>query len=120
EKGFTLLEVIVAMLILALIVVGVFSTISNVTRSTSSVNVAQSSGNLAASLMEIVKRQPYAPSYDKEEAVYQNLITQFPGYDADIKADPIASRDSLIQKITVTITYNGKTITTLEDYKTER
>jgi hypothetical protein len=78
--------------------------------------VAQGSGNLAASLMETVKRQPYATSYTPDST----LLAQFPGYSANIAVASIPSRDSLIQKITVTITYNSRTITTLEDYKTNR
>jgi prepilin-type N-terminal cleavage/methylation domain-containing protein len=74
EKGFSLLEVVIAMLILALISVGVSSALSNVTKSTTHANVTQGAGNLAASVMEIIKHQPYAASYTADTT----LLDQFP------------------------------------------
>ena len=129
QRGFSLLEVIVAMLILSIIVASTFNALSAMTRSTLDVNTVQSGGNLAASLMEQAKRVEYAspPYYNPPDSptTYSpdpTLLAHFPDFSAEIGVEPVpqALRDNLIQKITVTVWCGDQLVTTLEGYKTKR
>ncbi len=107
EKGFSLLEVIIAIVVLALISAVSFSALSSITKGTTHVNVEQSGRSLASSQMEYIKRQAYDPTGSYE------TITIPSGYSIDVAVADITSRDGNIQKIMVTVTYQGKTLTIL-------
>ena len=71
--------------------------------------------------MEYVKTLPFAASYSPGDyTVYDsthNKFINYAGYSATITSVNAAQRNVDIQKITVTIFYNGINITTLDDCK---
>ena len=123
ERGMTLIEVLVALAILAAVAV-VF--LVGMATSSKAVMVSQKAvaiESLAKSQMESIKAQQYqlppypTPPYSKI-AIPQDLVDQ--GYNVGIVAIPLHNPDDGIQKITVTVTYNGEPSFTLVGYKVNR
>lgn len=118
ERGMTLVEVLVALAILAA-VAGVFLTAISTT--SKAVMVGQEHVNaesLAKSQMESIQQQNY------HEDLQYDKITQIPTtYAIDINVvllDPRMDQqgdDQDLQKIIITVTHLGKTVFTLEGYK---
>ena len=118
EKGFTLIEVIISIVLLSLITAALangFITASKVLLHNDS---RQTAKNLAETQLEYIKNQPYALAYDT------SAITPPPGYSASNAVhsgtesayfNPI--RDANIQLIIVTITGPANVTYTLTDYK---
>lgn len=130
EPGFSLIEILVALGILAAVAV-VF--LLGMSTSSKAVMVSQESvafDSLAKSQMEFIKSQPYDDNLDHNPPQYLMLpADQIPaGYVIEIAAvrlnpdgpgDP-TDDDDFLQQITVTITGNGQTTYTLVDYKVKR
>lgn len=112
EEGFSLLEVLVSLMILAMIGLTFLSALTTGARATLIMDERATARNLACSQMEYVKSQNYSASYleipDGED---------YFGYSANITAEPLHPD---IQKITVKIEHNNKVVTTLEAYKVNR
>lgn len=113
QKGFTLLEVLVAVAIVGITAVFFFMGFTTSSKSTFIIDERETAKNLAESQLENVKDQDYAVSYNASSG----LLDEYPGYSANISVSAVASRDGNIQKITVTITHQGKEVTSLEGYK---
>ncbi len=127
QLGMTLVEVLVALGILA-IVASVF--LGGLTTSFKGVIVSHehvTAESLAKSQMEVIKGWQYDSTNNPPN--YQDAkLTDIPaGYDITITAErlnpkpdnPVEDDDGL-QKITVTVTHNGKVVFTLEGYKVNR
>ncbi len=112
EKGFTLVEVLVAVALLGLISVNFLGGLSVASKGGSIVDERETAKNLAESQMECVKDQAYAASY-----VPTPIPGEYSGYSANISVSNIASKDGNIQKITVKIAHQGKEAARLESYK---
>jgi prepilin-type N-terminal cleavage/methylation domain-containing protein len=118
ERGMTLIEVLVALGILAA-VAGIF--LAAISTSSKAVMVGQvqvSAEGLAKSQMESIQQQNY-----REDQLYDKL-TQIPArYDTQIAVELLDPRqdqagdDQGLQKIIVTVTHGGNTVFTLEGYK---
>jgi prepilin-type N-terminal cleavage/methylation domain-containing protein len=115
QKGVALVEVLVAVAIIGITLVVFLSAVS-----TGSIGVAKTeeqvtAENLARSQLEYTKSQTYlaAPaSYD--------TVTPPAGYAVSAEAASIPDTDSSIQMITVTVTRDGETLVTVEDFKVDR
>jgi prepilin-type N-terminal cleavage/methylation domain-containing protein len=122
QKGFSLLETIIAMAIIGILGVaipGALSTASKVTMQSSEDTMAES---LARSQVDSIQNQPYDKTHNPP--VY-TLIPNLPAsysIDAalasrlDPKGDGTANDDGL-QQITVTVRHNNKIVYTLIDFK---
>jgi len=115
EQGFSLIEVLVAIAIIGIVSVGYLSALADSSSTAIKTNQIDIGLTLAQSQMEYVKKQPYAASYTPE--TISNI--DYPGYSATVTAVSVAQRNSLIQKITVTIFQNGSPVTTLDGGKTK-
>ena len=119
EKGVTLIEVLIALAIVAA-VAGVF--ISGLSTTSKSVMVSQervAADSLARFQIEDTRNQAYVAetsSYPKI-SIPEDLANA--GYDLTILAEPLNIPDDGIQRITVTVTRNGGTLFTLVDYKAD-
>ena len=113
QKGVTLIEIVIAMVVLGIISVGFFSAINNSTETLITVDERETGRNLAESQMEYVKERIYAWSYTP--AVIPSAYT---GYTASIMTEELTDRDTNIQKIIVTIQHRGRDVATLIGYKT--
>jgi len=122
ERGMTLIEVLIALSIIAAVAV-IFLAGMSTSSKAAIVNQHQVIGeNLAKSQLEYIKRQPYDAISPIEYA--QLDPGQIPSaYAIQIVAVPMNPRgdsemnDDGLQKITITITNNGETVFTLEGYK---
>lgn len=84
--------------------------------------VAQS---LAQAQLEFISGHPYGPVYPHVytyDGIHNpNPITLPEGYAISVEVDPIHRGDDIrIQKVTVTISYEGEDILTIETYKVDR
>jgi Tfp pilus assembly protein PilV len=111
QRGSSLIEVLVAVGILAaalMILVTALSTGSFAVRSADTLTTAS---NLAASQLEILKAQ----AYDASGATY-TPIAALPGYSLSIATSVIAAG---LQQITVTVTYQGGALA-VSNFKVDR
>ena len=132
QRGFTLIEVIIAMALLGIIAIAFLGALATASKAIIIADERATAESLARSQMEDVKNQPYDDINDPP--VYQPLSYIPPGYSIDITAvrlDPEGDGtvidgefdDDGIQKITVTVIHNAnndKEVLTLEDYKVDR
>lgn len=122
ERGFSFIEVVIALAVLGIIAVGFLSGLGTASKGLLIADERETANNLAEAQIESVKGQPYDTENNPPE---YSLLTGIPSsYSID---QPLASRldpnldgfdsDDGIQKITVTVRHNGKEVLTLEDYK---
>lgn len=123
EKGFSLLEVLVAIALISVVSAGFLGAMNNAQKGAMKTDQMDKARALAQDQMEYVKTLPFATSYSPgPTTVYDSVNNQFinyPGYSATITATPAAQRDANIQKITVAIIYitpdDRPATTTLDD-----
>jgi len=132
EQGFTLVEVLVAILLLATLTAALATGFVTASKVLLRNDVRQIAQNLATYEMESVKNQPYqevaTPAYavaaipSPQTTIYTATITATNGTDATAfnpSASPSQARDIKLQKITVKIFKSGSLIYTLDGYKVE-
>ena len=121
KRGFSLLEVMIAVAIIGIVVSGFMSGMNVALKGALKTDRLDTARTLAVGQMEYVKTLPFAASYAPgDSTVYasaQNKFINYAGYSATITSVNAAQRNVDIQKITVTIFYNGINITTLDDCK---
>ena len=122
NKGFTFIEVVIALGVLGIIAVGFLSGLGTASKTLSIADERQTANNLAEAQIENVKKQSYDSSNNPPQ---YSLMPDIPDhYSID---QPLAERldpdldgfddDDGIQKITVTVRHDGKEVLTVEDYK---
>jgi prepilin-type N-terminal cleavage/methylation domain-containing protein len=111
QKGFTLLETIVGLAVVAVIGVGILLSLATTTRSNITNSNLTKAESLARAQMEYVQSQPYTTGS------YQ-VITAPTGY--TFTTPMISSMGTDLQRVTVTVNYYSKTLFTIEDYKVNR
>jgi prepilin-type N-terminal cleavage/methylation domain-containing protein len=113
KKGFSVIEVLGSLAIISIVSVGFLNSLINAYGGSGQIDRMDTARALAQSQMEYVKEQAFnlSGSYLTNDAI----MSEYPGYSVQISAIPAVDRDVLIQKISVTILNNGKTITTLEN-----
>jgi prepilin-type N-terminal cleavage/methylation domain-containing protein len=115
QKGFSLVEVLVAIAILGLVASAFIGSLSTGAIATRLQGEDVTARNLAQSQMENLK----TAVYDSNGAGYSK-ISEPSGYSISISANPAIYTDTNIQLLTVTISHNGSAVFTLEDYKVKR
>jgi len=117
EKGFSLIEVSISVMVLALLGLAIFCGLATSARATLIMDEGTTANDLAYIQMEHVKSQDYAASY-LPAAIPDGK--DYVGYSANITAESLPDTDDVIQKITVEIEHNNKVVTRLEAYKVNR
>ena len=136
EKGFTLIEVIIAVALLGVIAVALLGALGTASLAMFIADERATAESLARSEMEYVKGANYTdapwspPSYELPGTppswdMSHTLPTGYDGYTAHVTAEPLNGTDDGIQKITIVVSHLGKEITTsgnitLENYKVDR
>ena len=119
QEGFGLVEVLVAVAILGMTLVALLAALSTGSIGVASKDEQVTAANLARSQLEYTRSQPYAELYE--------TVTPLAGYTVSVQADSVPEATSVpgadpstIQKITVTVTRDGETLLTVEDFKVDR
>ena len=113
EKGYSLIEVIVALALLGVIGASFLSALAQTSSSRAISSEHTTARILAASQMENILNQNYASSYNPIP-----VPPEYNGYTTTIDTNNLY--DGNLQKITITVKHNSKYITKLESYKVVR
>jgi len=114
EQGLTLIETLGAIAVLGVVVSAFLNGLSTSSKAAMVADEQATAESLAISQMEWVKKADYATTYNGTAVPSDSDYT---GYTVDITATTL---DDGIQKITVTVERNDKTLTSLEGYKVNR
>ncbi len=125
SRGFTLIEVLVAIVLLGIIGIAFFGGLSTASSALLLADERATAESLARSRMEYVKNQDYDANEPQSYEQGYVPVTGYPGYEIKVDAEPLRNPDDGIQRITVTVKHNNKPIITsgnytLEDYKVDR
>lgn len=116
ERGVGLVESLIAAAIVGIALTALVAALSTGSIAVQRTDKRVTAENLAGAQLEYTKGQAYriAPaSYD--------TITPLPAsYAISAQASSISGRDTDMQKITVTVSYNGDTVLVMEDFKMNR
>jgi type II secretory pathway pseudopilin PulG len=132
ETGTSLLEVLIAVLVVSLALVTFLTALVTGILGTATVNERVMAANLAVSQMDSIKNAPYTTTVTayptialistdrlKDFSDFSIVITASTvSYTITIMSTPTAVTDT--QWITVTVLHNGRFILALEDYKVNR
>jgi len=128
-KGFTLVEVIVAVALLVSIGVAILAALGGSSRVLLKADIRESARDLAQAQMEYVQDLEYKTNNPAGVPVFYdkvpNLAADYPGFDAEIHASRIdkgsgVNEDTGIQEITVAVKQGTATIFTLMGMKVNR
>ena len=111
QSGFTLVEVLVAIVLLSLIVIGILATAASAYRMVRSVDARETANNYAEWEMEYIKNQPYSTSNQYTAATSSPYPSNY-----TVQSIVVTPVTTIEQQISITITGNGTTYT-LSDYK---
>lgn len=114
QKGFTLIEAVVAISILAIIGVGFLGALSTSSQAVITADERETAKNIAEMQMEYVKAsiwswEPYPQHPD--------ITGDYPGFTAIAIPTSIGNRDANIQRISVIVSHNGKAVFSIAGYK---
>ena len=119
QKGFSLIEVVVSIALLAIVGAGIFGGLGTSSKALIITDERETAKNIAEMQLEYIKDLPYSPSYQP-----RNIDTLYPGFsivtdqDGEIVAQPVPDRvDGNIQKIEVIVEHGSKRILTEVGYK---
>ena len=115
QKGFTLVEVLVALVILGVLASALLLGVSTALKSSATSDELATAESLARSQMEYIKNEPYAGSYTVPVPAEYNSA----GYSTTIAVQPVTGKVGL-QQITISVDHHGNIVFTLEGYKSNR
>lgn len=124
QKGSSLIEVLIAIAVLSLIVVAFVAGIGTAYKTNAVGDEQTTAESLSRAQLEYIQSQPYSSSLTYD---YLSVPEDMTGYSyvtpmvnrLDPKHDG-AGNDDGVQQILVSVSHNGKTVFTLEDYKAKR
>ena len=112
EKGFTLIEVLIAVAFMMVMVGGILMAISTSSRVLAKANNQEIAKDIASGDMEYIRTLPYASSY-----ILPSLPAEYSNFQV---VSPVVATFlfSTEQRIDIVVSLNGKIIFTLTDYRT--
>ncbi len=128
-RGFTLLEVIIAMALLSMCVIGFLQALNVSMVGTDRVRQTNYAVELTRSQMEYIQQQDFILHNDSEPSKYGNVSEIPPGWNAsaisttiynvtDANGSPMDHR--VLQEVVVEVTYSGGKTLEMRDYKSPR
>jgi len=121
ERGDSLVEILVAVAIMAIVLTIFLSALSTGTLSTGVVHKRVTAENLARAQLEYIKDyEPYNEVTQTTPGAYPTVTSIVSGYAITVTASPITTTSYDIQLITVTISHQSEPVFTIEDYKVDR
>ena len=130
ERGVSLVEILVAVAIMAIVVTIFLAALSTGTLSVGVVRERVTAENLARSQLECIKGHPYITGAIPISYTTLCPVTAPSAYDIGLDISywysqtneftSVGANDSGMQWITVTIFYNGEPTFTMEEYKVNR
>jgi len=134
EKGFTLIEVVLALALLGVVATAFLSAMATGSLAIFIADERATAESLARTQMESVRNQDYIDYSEDPHAVYSNIISTPAGYSVDLSAVPFDPdtgqpygesgdafiQDDGIQSITVVVKHHGEDVFELEGYRTYR
>jgi prepilin-type N-terminal cleavage/methylation domain-containing protein len=121
ERGFSFIEVVIALGVLGIIAVGFLSGLGTASKGLLIADERETANNLAEAQIENIKQQGYdnindPPQYSLMSGIPSSYSIDQPMVERiDKDGNPLT--DDGVQKITITVRHNGKEVLTLEDYK---
>ncbi len=112
EKGNTLIEVMVAMALLGIIAATLLSGTATTSTARITADERSTAKVLAESVIEKVKKDPYAASY------VATVPPEFAGYTVDLSVENLMLNN--LQKVTAAVEHRGRVVLSLEGYKSNR
>jgi len=124
SRGFSLIEVVIAIALIGIIAVAVLSALSTASIALIIADKRATAESLARSQLEFVKNQLY-DDITTPDPQYSLIDSAFipDGYNINIEAVRLnpegdsPNDDDGIQKIKVTVSYDGKAVITMDNYK---
>ena len=116
ERGFTLVEALVAIAIVSIAFTALLAALSTGALATNKADRRITAQTLARSQLEYTKAQEYKVA----PATYDTFTPIPQGYTVVAEASSIDGYDEDVQKITVTVSYQGEVVQVLEDLKVNR
>jgi len=120
EAGITLLETVIALVIIGVVSVSFLNGLTATSKSVFLTDKRSTAESLAQSQMEWVKNASYSYNATSYSAAPVPDGRDYLQYSATVFAEPLHTPDDGIQKITVTIQRSGDNLFTLEGYKVDR
>jgi prepilin-type N-terminal cleavage/methylation domain-containing protein len=139
SRGFTLIEVLIALALFAIIGITFAGGLATASRAVMTGDVRTNAESLARTEMEYVKSQEYSP------APWSYIVTslgstpscgecptptwfksahirsaEYAGYSASVQAEALDDPDNGIQRVTVMVSHEGRLVITLEGYEVSR
>ena len=116
QRGVSLVETLMAVTITGIAVTALLWALSTGSMAVRTIDHKTTADTLAKAQMEHTKDQTFVSA----PTTYTSVTPVPSGYSVSAQASSISGRDSDIQKITVTVTYDGDTILTIDGYKMNR
>ena len=120
QTGISLLETLIAVAILGIIGASFLNGLTTASRASFTNDERTTAESLARTQMEWVKNITYVGDATEYPPAEMPSVSDYINYSVAITAEPLHNPDEGIQKITVTIKHNDRTIIQLESYKRER
>ena len=115
EKGFTLIEILIAILMTGILAAGILMAIETQTKILIITDTQETAKDIAISDMEYVLSQPY---YNQANQNNYQLPTQTQNYVSNLTVTDITWNAGEEEEIDIAISLNGKTLFKLTDFKT--
>ena len=124
ERGFSLIETVIAIALLGIVAVSVLSGLGTASKALFVADERATAESLARSQMEYVKNQAYddtnnPPQYFQFSSIPDGYTIAVTTARLDPNGDGTTNDDG-IQKITIAVAHLGKDVVTVEGYKLDR